>query len=725
MPGVNEKLAYDKTFDILDFAIAGGLSLGFFLLNWFGMALLLKFSKKVEFSFARVLLLIFSLITFLQTHFLVFASKQVLVMVLVFEALFFAAGLSGNHFNLTSWILELKKPVGKLRLQNGIFLGFLFLLITNVLTTIPILSLSWLFVVPFLALVSKNKKVNSVLESFPGALSLLAIFSPNNLTWIFGLLFVLFIGAVAISKRKRNPLLKNWVTSFLNPALIIFLVTFNPAFNIGDFDTVEEGFWLAWVQRLIGGDVLYRDAAVYHPPLIPWGMYFFSKLNGFNLYSERLFLHLLQISGFLIYFFFAKKIIKNSVFAILSFFVFLAVTATLVRNNIEIRIGLPLLSLLVFFYYFQFKKLWLLFLSGVIAAISLLTSIESGIAVIIALFLGFNIFAVSKFLSLERVKENLFLFAEIGGTLGIFIIYLSFNGALPPFLEQTSFYASSFSKGYFNSSLERSVAHSYFHFDVFDEYLDSVTIFWESTKLIFFGFIIYGFYKFIAGLKVSTETAQVLITSIFGLILTRAALGRSDWYHLLFVSGIALILIFYALSKLQEIKKILAIGLTLFIILVAVRPSINNSFLEKQFFKFETYGKIFGEYRSYKFERGEGALIGMEIDTQPMDDLVGYVQMNSSGEDKIFVFPWNPEVYFYTDRTGATKFDTPYAFFSKNYQDQMISELKNNKPKFIVLDANMNFGGLTTGTLSNVTEFISANYKRREIFGPFELLVPN
>lgn len=725
MPGVSEKLAYDKTFDILDFGIAGVLSLGFFLLNWFGSSFLLKRFKKSEFSFAQILLFIFSIITFLQTHFLAFASKQVLIMVLIFEVLYFAFGWFGKTFDFSFIFMELKKPEGKIRFQNGIFLGFSLLLITNILTTIPILSLSWLFVTPILTLSSLNKKANSLLENFPGFLIPIAVFFPNNLIFLLGLLIILCIKAYLISKFKPRMLHKNPVILFLNPVLIIFLIAFNPAFNIGNFDSVEEGFWLAWIQRLMNGEVLYRDVAVYHSPLIPWGMYIFSKINGFNLYSERLFLHLLQVLGVIFYFFFARKIIKNTFFAILASFVFLAVTSTLVRNNIEIRLGLSLLSLYLFFAYFRSKKWWFLFSSGIAVAVSLMTSLESGLAVLITLIIGLNIFSETKFLSLPRFKENLYLISGAVLTLSLFAGYLISTGSLAAFFEQTIFYARAFSLGYFNSAMERSVTHSYFHFDVFDEYLDSVTIFWEFTKLTFFGFLIFGIYKLISRQKISSETVQVLITAFFGLILTRATLGRSDWYHLLFVSGVALLLVFYVLSKLFEKQKILTFCIVLFITLVVARPNINNAFLNSTFFKFQSYGKVFGDYKSYNFYRGEGVLIGMEIDTQPMFDLVEYITLNSNKEEKIFVFPWNPEIYFYTDRTGATRFDTPYAFFSENYQNQMIGELKKNRPKFIILNANMNFGGLTTGALSRVNEFIGTSYKRDRIFGPYDLLIPN
>lgn len=721
MPGVSQKLAFSKTFDILDFVFAGISALFFFVVNFYGKSLL---RRKTDFSFADILLVIFSITAFIQTHFLAFSSKQVLAMVVSFEVLYFLTGWFGKDFQPGNLLEKLNTASGKLRLQNGIFLGFVLTLLTNNLTTIPVLSLVFLFITPLVLLSISSKKINGFFENFPGILLLTAILFPTNLVQLLGLLAVSVVISLSILKFKPGFFEKGWYVNILSPASVIFLAAFNPAFYVGNFDSVEEGFWLAWVQRLIGGQSLYTDVAVYHSPLIPWGMYLFSKISGFNLYSERLFLHLLQVSGLVIYFFFAKKLIKNTAFSILAFFIYMAVTFTLVRNNIEIRLGISLLSLLAFFGFMESKKLWKLALSGVFASLSLMLSIESGLAVLLTLFLGLNIFSSSGLISAQRAKENLFLALGALITLGLFGIYLFSTSALPGMLEQTTFYARAFSLGYFNTPIDRSVTHSYFHFDVFDEYLDSVTIFWEGTKLVIIGFLIFGLYRFLTVQKSGLETNQALVTAFFGLILTRAALGRSDWYHLLFVLGIALILFIYSLSKLYETQKALTLGLVLFLVLVVARPSVNNAFLNQQLFKYQSYGKVFGDYKAYYFERGSGALIGMEIDTQPMFELVEHIQLNSAKDEKIFVFPWNPEIYFYTDRTGATQFDTPYAFFSPEYQNRMIDQLKQNKPKFIVLNANQNFGGLTTGALENVSKFIDDNYQREKTFGPFDILIP-
>jgi len=66
--------------------------------------------------------------------------------------------------------------------------------------------------------------------------------------------------------------------SLIYSLALFFMISYDPLFYFGNLDSVEEGFWLAWLQRLISGQTLYKDVAVYHPPGIIWGLGFFVKI---------------------------------------------------------------------------------------------------------------------------------------------------------------------------------------------------------------------------------------------------------------------------------------------------------------------------------------------------------------------------------------------------------------------------------------------------------------
>lgn len=79
----------------------------------------------------------------------------------------------------------------------------------------------------------------------------------------------------------------------------------------------------------------------------------------------------------------------------------------------------------------------------------------------------------------------------------------------------------------------------------------------------------------------------------------------------------------------------------------------------------------------------------IKVDKQTKDELDGvikYIQLNSLGKDKIFCFPYCPQIYFLANRNSASFFTLFYfeTFMAKN-QNVVISELKKEKPKLIII----------------------------------------
>lgn len=217
---------------------------------------------------------------------------------------------------------------------------------------------------------------------------------------------------------------------------------------------------------------------------------------------------------------------------------------------------------------------------------------------------------------------------------------------------------------------------------------------------------------------------QLISLSFFGLILFRTALGRSDWYHLLFVLIITVIL----LGKVLESLSFKYLSFTLVIIFASFfyfgRVYFNSVFLENQVFKFQTYGKFLDGYNKYDFSEG-GILVGKETNTENLNNLVKTVLEKTSPQDTIFVYPWSPEIYLFTNRKNATLIDTPYAFFSDKFQDEMIQDIEKNKPKMIIYNSEMKFGNLTPDSLPKLNKYIQTNFKGDQGFGNNLILLKN
>lgn len=719
IPSVSDELIFKKTFDLLDFLLTTLLGGGLYFTNFYFL------KKSLHNSFASILLLFsFSVAIFLQTHFVEFSKTYMVVLALLAETLYIGLNLIKKPFLASfSALGDLEIPHMLGGLYNGIFLGFFLLLLLNQLLQIPLLSILVFLTCPLLFLLLLTFKTN-VFEKFPAVLLFLSLLFPQNLTALtalWGITLLVWFGQYIF---KKNLLNNSFFLKFLYPSLVIVLFSYNPNFFVGNFDTVEEGFLLGWVERFYQGQILYKDSFAFHPPYLPLSIFTFSKIFGHTVYSERLLLHIYQIVGALIYFFLLKKVLKNPLNIVLGMMLFLSLTSISVRNNIEIRVSLGLLSLLLLFNFFKSKKtIWLL-LIGCALSLSFFTSIEVGLVAILSVFTALNIFEEERLFSKRRLQDNLTLL--LGFTIASLpvLTYLVATGSLLALCEQLSFYITAFSKGYFNLPIERSVSLAYFHWHIFNQYISSYAFYWELTKLALVGGFSYYLLKFIKyRSNFQLEDKYLLSISIFGLLLTRTALGRSDIYHLLSAMVVALIVLLILMDKLKTYSFGLFALAWFMMLFYFFRPPVNSVFLENQLYKFQTYGKVLGDYNRYNSPSLSGILTGQEIDTQQADSLIDFIQKNTSADQSIFVYPWMPELYFYAERKNATSFDTPYAFFSPYHQDKMISELQKNKPKLIIYNPEMNFGDLTPKSLPKINQYILDNYKETSVFGQNRILL--
>lgn len=706
IPSFNTELALQKTYDIVDFVLVIVFSLLVYLFN----KLITKRNKGAN-TLSCIAYVLFSFVIFLQTHFATYSGKTTLLIVILFHFVLLLV-TRGSKFIILSDVHNNGK--NQLLIANGILTGFFFALISNQLITSVALTISLFALLPIIYLI-KPQKVSPIFESHFHLILALSVFFPTNI-FKLGFLGILFVTLVVFINNRWN---RPPIFIIVYPIILIFLVSYNPLYRIGNLDTVEEGYWLGWLQRLINHQTLYKDVAVYHPPLILWGAYLFQRIIGISIANTRLFLHLLQIAGMAIYYFTINSVLEKQLNKLVVMLLVLSLTATMVKNNVEFRIGIGLLSLLFLSKYYSVPKLkWLIF-SGFAAAVSLFTSLEVGLAIIITGVSSTFLFSVNN-----RLKAVLmFLLGSLMGTIP-FILFLGISGSLPSFVQQLTFYGKAFSSGYFNIPIDRSISLSFIHWHIFNQYLSSTAWLWELARGGLIAALIYAATKLWRKSGDSGDKSAMTLT-IFGLLIFRSALGRSDYYHLLFPLLVSLPLVFYVVEKLSisMSKPILNLIVALIFIFVFSRDAINANFVEGLLFRLQTYGRIIGNYKDYGGLRG-GILAGEEINVKETDDLVAYIQSSTQTSDKIFVYPWSPELYFLTDRNNATKFDTPYAFFTNSYQEEMVNEIKTNKPILVIYNPQMKFAGMVPYSLPIINEYIKQNFVSVKQFGQNQILKP-
>jgi hypothetical protein len=201
----------------------------------------------------------------------------------------------------------------------------------------------------------------------------------------------------------------------------------------------------------------------------------------------------------------------------------------------------------------------------------------------------------------------------------------------------------------------------------------------------------------------------------------RPVLGRSDSYHLLFVLPMSVMLFSYLLEETLISRKEIQYLILTVIIVFFLRESTQLAFLQPQIIKLQTYGNAEGQYPSYRSAR-TGILTNIDVDTAQYDNMLDYIKNNTSRGDKIFTYPVLPEIYFLTDRSNATRIDTPLAFFTTDYQKLMINELKENNVKMIVYNPKENLSNLNAGSLPLLKDYLENHFTIKKTFGDYRIL---
>jgi hypothetical protein len=498
------------------------------------------------------------------------------------------------------------------------------------------------------------------------------------------------------------------------PFVMITLVAFNPLYYWTTLDPVEEGFWLGWLQHLLNKEVIYKDFLAYHPPLLAWLLKYFILITGASVANMKLFFHLMQIVAYFIFYLLIKKVINNKIGQIIILAMIMGISSGLTKNNAEIRLAMGLLPLIPLFNYFKFKNNWWLIWAGVASGLSIFVSLEVGIVSLLSIgaFL-----VITKNINILKPLLN-YLSGLLIVIVPIFGVLL-YQGALLDMITQLTYYSKAFTDGYFNLAIDRTNLLPLLDWRVVNDFLGSMEMWWQFSQIVIIGSFFLGIYFYFKGEKKDPKNGIFIILGLIGLVLFRSALGRSDWWHLLPLIIIALILFGQIVEKFCQ-KPSIVFGITLLVFaMILNRDGFNDYFLYGQVEKIQSYGKIPGTSKNYQSPRF-GIAVDQGTETANMNNLINYISQTSP-DKKIFAYPWMPEIYFLADKKNATKIDTPYGFFTNDYQMQMIDDLKKDEKTIIIYNSDMSFGGMGADKLELINNYILNNYTTVEKYGKFQI----
>ncbi len=699
IPGFSLELAQAKSIDIVEYGLLIVL-----VMVIFGLSSYLQRYRKKKDKIYDCFYLTIAFILFLQTNFVVFSSKLILGFFILFHILFWTY-VSKNNDNQ-------KIKFNSILFTNGILFALVALQLIQKVNYSLLLPFSVLVFVPFIYHLISWKFLSN-----PSHLLLsLFIVKAGDTNWILFLLVVtiVLIGLTELRKSKYQKKI-NKLLYKLYPYVLITIVCFNPLYYWSDLDSVEEGFWLGWLQRVLNGNTIYKDFYAYHPPLLLWLLKYFVLVFGVSVAKVRLFFHLLQIIAIFIFYTLTKRVISSKVGQTIIMVMMISISNGLIKNNSEIRLAVGLLPLIFLSDYIKRKNNWWLILTGFANGLALMVSLEVGVVSMLAVFIYL---VISK--RIHIFKSGLYYFIGILAIISPIFLVLLHKGALLAMFNQLAYYSGAFTDGYFNLAIHRSNLLPLLSWKSVNSYLGSTEMWWYFCQLTIIGSFFLGASRYLRDKKTDSKNSIFIILSLIGLILFRSALGRSDWWHLLFSVQISLILVGYLIETYSSKPK-MTFGLFLIIFgLVLKRDTFNDYFLHNQIEKIQSYGKIPGTYVSYNTKR-YGIAVDQSIQTREMDSLIESIKQTPK-DIKIFAYPWMPEVYFLANKINATKIDIPYAFFTPEHQIQIIEDLKNNQNTLIIYNPKMKLGGLTPDKLNLINSYILDNYKTINKFKDIEIM---
>ena len=453
-------------------------------------------------------------------------------------------------------------------------------------------------------------------------------------------------------------------------SLFILSFFYNKGINYTD-----EGYILHAAQRVHNGEIPYKDFNfIYTPGSI------FVISAGFSLLDEsiltgRLIVVVVAVITSLLIYILARSFTKNI------FSQFLPVLLYLSWTPIHINFPLPinfciltgLLSLYLFTKIIEKNKPLHFFLLGLTISCTFLFKQNFGVALI---FVFTMLFIVFKKFSRKHIS-----YYVLGLILGFanFLLYLLLTNSLVQFINYSFF---SFQE-YFPR-----------HTVVAPSIYDSSNFFWSILKIfIYLSPLIISLLGVIFALDRKNKILSFAISSVVISYFLVGIYPSTDYVHISPLLG----LLGLPLITLIQVKKFKIFAFSYMIFLFFTIVGFYTAYY-KGFYRWEAPIKD----QKYYLDTPR---IMVWSDNKDLPMLVKYIQSNSSLQDYIYFYFYEPMIYFISDRKNPIIYLDPFIPDEKQQQDY-ISSIEKRKTKLVISNIPENLWGE-----SSLSKYILDNYE--------------
>lgn len=447
----------------------------------------------------------------------------------------------------------------------------------------------------------------------------------------------------------------------------------------------EEGVFLGWTQRILNGEVRGKDYFSVYGPLMVFPLVLMQKIAGEFVSVGRWYAFILNLTAYILLAFIINRVIRSSLVAVLAlFFMVIVYPWTIYSANmspLRVILGiLPLVSLLRF--RATGKGMWVVS-AGALCGASLLFSQEVGASALFAslAMIFFSYFEEKNFPALAR--RTILLVSGCVVPIIPFMVYFMIKGALPEIVDSLLVYPRLALLGYAGL--------------VFPSLADAVKSF--TSPLVFDNYWIITVYIFAAipllirffSRRTDTKTAAITFLLFFGVVLYRAALGRSSSERALFVAPPAFLLLFMAFDHSvyqfrQRPRKYQMLMVLVTGVIIAVVAAMSSTRII-----INDFGRLFVEKN--RFDGNENIPVaGLERDdvyhhpdtARDIRLIAGFFRTHPTPGGYVYFFPQEPAYYFIFDKRNPTRYPTAFLAATHDMRRELVADLEEKKPLYVV-----------------------------------------
>lgn len=487
--------------------------------------------------------------------------------------------------------------------------------------------------------------------------------------------------------------LTSTTTIILSLAIIVlFILSYWNSFSMPFERDEGEYAYAAWLMDQ--GGLPYIDTFLQKPPLVVYVYWLAHKIGPFSLWAPRFLLMLFNVCTLLFMFLFVKRqagVIPGLATVLMAIPLLSSALLTGMAANTEQFMLMPLTGLLTLsFYRVDSNKVWHWVLGGTCAACAVLFKPIAALPAFAILFY----WLARNFKSHRSVtylaKNTLVLLS--GGTSAVLLALLPIllNGGINDFWFQTVVFNASY-MGAFGENFPSSF---YYYLSLFWKN------WWPMVVITFASVILRPRHWMFLWILVLLSLLTVM-RSLFG-------------HYYLLILPFFILIVSMTLPRLWELmeikvankivsKTLMAATLMIIIAVCIAYPLRNQYWLSGR----ELSSYVYGNDHPFI----ESSIIAEKVKSYTNDN------------DRIFVAGSEPQIYIYSRRRSASKFDITYPFVLKTpYRDkcqkEAIQELEQNNPAAIVVSQSPTSGLWDIDVPSTFVDFLrNLTMQRYQLIG--------